>query len=181
MSNLHQCNRCGQRSYECGHYDHGNNDLCQHFILPLDNSRMFSHWYSLKGRIGRLEYILTLLLSIVLYVIVLFGTEAFLRTWGIMLDSPWQLYLLSFVCMIPSAYLAIAAGVKRAHDSGVSPWYALTPLIPILFLNVITFVLFCAGCIFLFKDKGMEGVNEYGSNPIEPYGEQVSLDNIPRY
>ena len=181
MSNLHQCNRCGQRAYECGNYDHGNNEMCQHFTLPLDNSRMFSHWYSFTGRIGRLEYMLTLLIAAALYFFVMFAVGRIMVLNGWVIDSTLGLYLFTFGCMIPSAYLAIAAGVKRAHDSGVSPWYALTPLIPVLFLNVITFVLFCAGCIFLFKDKGQEGVNEYGSNPVEPYGEQVSLDNIPRY
>lgn len=181
MSNLHQCNRCGLRSYECGHYDHGNNDLCQHFILPLDNSRMFAHWYSFTGRIGRMEYMLTLLIALVLYFLVLFIAGQVMELNGWALENTLHLYLFTFICMIPSAYLAIAAGVKRAHDSGCSPWYALTPLIPVLFLNVITFVLFCAGCIFLFKDKGQEGVNEYGSNPNESYNQQVSLDDIPRY
>ena len=69
----------------------------------------------------------------------------------------------------------IVAGIKRAHDSGVSSWYSLVPLIPLFFLNIITFILFCAGCVFLFKDKGEEGVNEHGSNPTEPYNEQIRI------
>lgn len=132
-------------------------------------------------RIGRMEYMLTLLIALVLYFLVLFIAGQVMELNGWALENTLHLYLFTFICMIPSAYLAIAAGVKRAHDSGCSPWYALTPLIPVLFLNVITFVLFCAGCIFLFKDKGQEGVNEYGSNPNESYNQQVSLDDFPRY
>ena len=80
--------------------------------------------------------------------------------------------------MIPCVYLAFAAGVKRPHDTRVSRWYSLVPLIPLFFLNVITFVIFCAGCIFLFKDAGEDGVNEHGSNPTQPYAEQLQLEEM---
>lgn len=175
MSNLHQCNRCGQRAYECGYYDHGNNELCENFTMPLDNSRMFSHWYSIKGRIGRLEYILTFIIAFVLYFFISFIIGMWLFPAGLLPESPGGLILLNLLCMAPSLYLLIVAGIKRAHDSGVSWWYSLAVVALLFVINIFTIVLGIAGCVFLFKDKGEEGINEFGSNPSEPYHQQIQL------
>lgn len=178
MCNIYQCQRCRQNFMECGYYNNDNNELCQQFTLPIDNSRMFGRWYKFSGRIGRLEYALTLIFAIVLYLVLTFAVYEILSSLGILLTTPTRVYLYTFGCMIPSVYITIAAGVKRAHDSTVSPWYSLTPLIPLFFLNIITFVIFCAGCVFLFKDKGEDGVNEYGSNPVQPYNDQLQFEEI---
>ena len=77
--------------------------------------------------------------------------------------------------MAPSLYLLIVAGIKRAHDSGVSWWYSLAVVALLFVINIFTIVLGIAGCVFLFKDKGEEGINEYGSNPSEPYHQQIQL------
>ena len=176
MSKFEQCTRCKLDFINCGYYDHNSDEHCNYFVHPIDNSRMFSRWYKFSGRIGRLEYVLTLVAAIVLYffVVLLVGKIMEIKGWN--LETQGELYLFSFGCLIPSAYLAIAAGVKRAHDSEVSPWYALTPLIPVVLLNVITFILFCAGFVFLFKDKGVDGINEHGSNPVRPYNDQLLFD-----
>ena len=117
-------------------------------------------------------------MAIVLYFFILLGVGQILQATGNQIESETGLYIFSIGCMIPSVYLAIAAGVKRTHDTRVSSWYSLVPLIPLFFLNVITFVIFCAGCIFLFKDAGEEGVNEHGSNPTQPYAEQLQLEEM---
>ena len=117
-------------------------------------------------------------MAIVLYFFILLGVGQILQATGNQIESETGLYIFSIGCMIPSVYLAIAAGVKRTHDTRVSSWYSLVPLIPLFFLNVITFVIFCAGCIFLFKDAGEDGVNEHGSNPTQPYAEQLQLEEM---
>lgn len=178
MCNIEQCSRCRLDFDTCGYYDHTDPNPCQGYVKPLDNSKMFARWYKFSGRIGRLEYAITLVAAIVLYFFILLGVGQILQLKGIIIESQTGLYVFTIGCMIPSAYLAIAAGVKRTHDTRVSSWYSLVPLIPLFFLNIITFVLFCAGCIYLFKDAGEDGVNEHGSNPTQPYNEQISLESI---
>ena len=177
MCNIEQCSRCRLDFDSCGLYDHTDSALCSHFVKPIDNSKMFARWYKFSGRIGRLEYVLTLVMAIVLYFFILLSVGYILQASGINIESKTDLYLFSFGCMIPSVYLAVAAGVKRTHDTRVSSWYSLVPLIPLLFLNVITFVIFCSGCVYLFKDAGEDGVNEHGSNPTQPYNDQLSFEN----
>ncbi len=151
--------------------------VCTLYVKPIDNSRMFSHWYSFTGRIGRLEYAITLVIAIVLYLLIANVVAMSYLAERIPYMSETQLYIYAFACMIPSAYLAVAAGVKRTHDTRVSPWYSLAPLVLLFYLNIFTLVLVCAGLIYLLKDAGEEGINEYGSNPAQPYDEQVRLDN----
>lgn len=178
MCNIEQCYRCRLDLDSCGHYNHTDPTPCSHFVKPIDNSKMFARWYKFSGRIGRLEFAITLVAAIVLYFFILLGVGQILYANGISIESEMGIYVFSIGCMLPSVYLTIAAGVKRTHDTRVSSWYSLVPLIPLFFLNVFTFVIFCAGCIFLFKDEGEDGVNEHGSNPTQPYAEQISLESI---
>lgn len=178
MCNIEQCSRCRNNFDTCGYYDHTDPAPCSQYIRPLDNSKMFARWYKFSGRIGRLEYAITLVAAIVLYFFVLLGVGQILRLTGHTIDSEKVMYIYSIGCMIPSVYIAIAAGVKRTHDTRVSSWYSLVPLIPLFFINIITIVLFCAGCVYLFKDEGEDGVNEHGSNPVQPYSEQISIEGL---
>ena len=173
MCNIEQCSCCRLNFDNCGYYDHTNPAPCSYYVRLIDNSKMFSRWYKFSGRIGRLEYAITLVMAIVLYFFVLLGVGQILKIFGYQIVSETALYIFSIGSMIPSVYLAIAAGVKRTHDTRVSNWYSLVPLIPLFFLNIFTFIIFCAGCVFLFKDAGEEGVNEYGTNPTQPYSEQI--------
>lgn len=178
MCNIEQCSRCRLDFDSCGHYDHTDSTPCKRFVKPIDNSKMFARWYKFSGRIGRLEYSITLIAAIVLYFFICLGVGQILQITGYYVETEIGRYAFTIGCMIPSVYITIAAGVKRTHDTRVSSWYSLVPLIPLFFLNVITFVLFCAGCIYLFKDKGEEGVNEHGSNPTQSYAEQISLEEM---
>ena len=178
MSNLHQCNRCGMRSYECGYYDHGNNEVCENYVLPLDNSKMFSHILTTKGRISRTEYALTFVFALILMIIgnVLLGY--LLLSMGVLIESRTELFLWNMVSYIPGIYLMVVAGIKRAHDSGAKWWYSLAVVALLLVINIFTIVLGIAGCIFLFKDKSEEGVNEYGSDPTQPYYSQLEYESM---
>lgn len=171
MSDINQCFRCRRDYNDCAHYDNSNNCSCQKYESPINNSKMFGRVFLWTGRIGRLEYALTILASILLFIVLEIGAGIM----SVIIPSPMA-EVLAFVVLIPPVYIAIVAGIKRAHDTSVSPWYSLTPLIPLFFLNVFTFVIFAAGCIFLFKDAGDEGVNMHGSNPTQPYAEQVQVD-----
>lgn len=178
MCKIEQCSRCRLDFDSCGHYDHTDSTPCKNFVKPIDNSKMFARWYKFSGRIGRLEYGITLVAAIVLYFFICLGVGQVLQVTGHYIETETGRYAFTIGCMLPSVYIAIAAGVKRTHDTRVSSWYSLVPLIPLFFLNVITFVLLCAGCIYLFKDKGEEGVNEHGSNPTQSYAEQISLEEM---
>lgn len=176
MSKFEQCSRCRLDYMDCGCYDYTTDDHCSYFVQPIDNSKMFSHWYNFTGRIGRIEYLLTFVISVILYFFVLLLVGKLLQFMGVEITTDIGLYVFSFGCMLPSVYLLIAAGVKRAHDAGVSWWYALTPLIPLFFIGIITIAFFIIGFIYLFTTAGDEGVNEYGSNPTKSYQEQLIID-----
>lgn len=180
MCNIEQCSRCRLDFDACGHYDHSDKtqSLCNYFVKPIDNSKMFARWYMFSGRIGRLEYAITLVAAIVLYFFVILCVGQIMVMTGHTIDSENGMYIFSIGCMIPSVYIAIASGIKRTHDTRASCWYSLVPLIPLFLINVITIVFFCAGCVFLFKDKGEDGVNEHGSNPVQPYAEQLLFEDV---
>lgn len=100
------------------------------------------------------------------------------------IESTVGIYVFTLSAMIPSVYLMLAAGIKRTHDTRVSVWYALIPVVVALCLmlgiipGIIPILIGIAGCVYLFKDAGEEGVNEHGSNPTQSYAEQISLENI---
>lgn len=177
MSNIHQCERCRRDFNKCEHYDNTQSVLCDHYVKPIDNSKMFRRWHKLSGRIGRTEYILTLIISIVVF----FTLTTWIGGWIYLatdwLDSERNRAIYTIACAIPTLYIIIAAGIKRTHDTRVQWWYSLTPIIILFYLNIITAVIAVFGCIYLFKDKGEEGVNEHGTNPSQPYQEQIVFDN----
>lgn len=184
MCNIEQCSRCRLDFDTCGHYDHTDPAACSHFVKPIDNSKMFAHWYKFSGRIGRLEYVLTLVIAVVLYFFVLLCVGQILQMAGITIESTVGLYIFTLSAMIPSIYLMLAAGIKRTHDTRVSVWYALVPVVVAFCLmlgiipGVIPILVGIAGCVYLFKDAGEDGVNEHGSNPAQSYFEQIRLDNL---
>ena len=84
-----------------------------------------------------------------------------------------NLILISVIAFIPSAALMIVAGLKRCHDSGVDWWYAIMPVVLLFMVNIITIILGAAAFFFLFFQKGNEGVNPYGTEPLKPYQPQI--------
>lgn len=183
MCNIGQCARCRLDFDSCGHYDHTDPKPCRNFVMPIDNSKMFARWYKFSGRIGRLEYVLTLLIAVVLYFFVLLGVGQILQLVGITIESSGGLLVFSLVALIPSVYLMLAAGIKRTHDTRVSVWYSIIPVVVALCLllgiipGLIPILIGLAGCVYLFKDAGEDGVNEHGSNPVQPYSEQLRFED----
>lgn len=89
--------------------------------------------FSAKGRIGRMEYFLTLL-----------GIWAVLIVaWGIVIgaDAPLLTILLGFTSLIASMVVAICAGIKRLHDIGQTGWLYLIYLIPFISFIFLLFLL----------------------------------------
>lgn len=184
MCSIEQCSRCRLDFDACGHYDHTDPAPCNHFVKPIDNSKMFARWYKFSGRIGRLEYVLTLIISVVLYFFVLLGVGQIMQVAGVTIESTFGIYLFTLGAMLPSVYLMLAAGIKRTHDTRVSVWYALIPVVVVFCLmlgiipGLIPILIGVAGCVYLFKDAGEDGVNEHGSNPTQPYAEQLNFEEM---
>jgi uncharacterized membrane protein YhaH (DUF805 family) len=99
---------------------------------------MFSSAFSFDGRIRRLEYGITFIIYIVVYVLSLS-----------MMDSAGAGSILGLIIFIPLVWFVWAQGAKRCHDIGKSGWWQLIP-----------FYFF----VLLFQD-GLPGNNEYGENP----------------
>jgi uncharacterized membrane protein YhaH (DUF805 family) len=105
--------------------------------------KMFANPFSFHGRIRRLEYGLSYIISSVIGVII--STILFLVSLDLNIGSIPLLYIL----LLPVYWFSLAQGCKRSHDTGNSGWWQLLP-----FYN-----------IFLFFVPGNHGDNEYGSSP----------------
>ena len=101
---------------------------------------MFQSPFFFKGRIRRLEYGLSYLIYLVLYVLSVFVLSQF----------PKSIYILG-IPYIALLWFLLAQGAKRCHDLGSSGFYQLIP-----------FYVF----ILLFQE-GQAWENEYGLNPKE--------------
>ena len=64
--------------------------------------------------------------------------------------------LILLLTLIPCVILIILAGIKHSHDLGEDGWY-----------------IFKTSNINLFCKEGDEGLNAYGSVPLEPYDDQI--------
>jgi uncharacterized membrane protein YhaH (DUF805 family) len=96
---------------------------------------MFKNPLSLKGRIGRLEYII----SVVLYLII---TKTLKSSLGV--DTNASMIIQLFIL-----WLLLAQSVKRSHDRGNSGWWIFIPFY----------------VLFLIFANSEEAENEYGTNP----------------
>ena len=105
-------------------------------------------WF--KGRIGRLEYFLTILVAIMLmsYVIAFMGAG-----------------IIPFLIHIFFTWIIICAGIKRFHDLGNPGVY--------VFLLLIPFALIYFACL-----KGNVGANEYGDDPLKNKNAAVAREEV---
>ena len=166
MSNLQQCDLCRKEFTECPYYTTENENLCKNYELPIDNSRMFSHWYTWKGRIGRLEYIITIFVVFIVAAIISEFCLDYLHSHG---ESIMPIVVMGGLAII-SRYLIIVAGIRRCHDSRASIIYAF--LISCLSFSPLGIVGVVAA-FYLFIQKGEEEINKHGSVPQQPYKEQI--------
>jgi uncharacterized membrane protein YhaH (DUF805 family) len=152
MAIIEQCNRCGRGLGNCPFYSQEEIEPCQNYLKPIDNSGFFSHFFSPKGRIGRIQYLVTVLIACAIWVLSFMICS--------MVDSDAlqnQERLILLLTLIPCVILIILAGIKRSHDLGEDGWY--------IFNAFTNFNLYCK--------EGDEGLNAYGSEPLEPFDDQI--------
>lgn len=116
---------------------------------------MFKNPFSFRGRIRRLEYGLSGIISFLAFAFIGFFIGIIIESGG----NPSILLLFT----IPIYWFNIAQAVKRSHDVGNSGWWVLVPFY---------------GLYLLFKD-GEIGENQYGENPKGVVG--FTPPNNPQY
>jgi uncharacterized membrane protein YhaH (DUF805 family) len=119
---------------------------------------MFKNLFSFEGRIRRLEYGLSIIISIVAYFIFFSISLA--------LQNVLVSQILGLPMLVGFFWFSWSQNAKRCHDLGRSGWFQLIPFY---------------GIALLFID-GDQGVNEYGDNPKYPTGRgslsQVGNDTL---
>lgn len=110
--------------------------------------RMFSHPFSFKGRIRRLEYDISFFIF-TLYSIFFSGLEPIVWLYSIVFSIPKSIGWVIF--SIPALWFIAAQGAKRCHDAGNSGWCQLIPF----------------WTVFLLFEEGDAETNKYGPNPKE--------------
>lgn len=155
MSVIEQCNSCRGFSGYCS-LTNESNQLCDSYEPPIDNSGLFRHLFSYKGRIRRYEYFLSNAFYLIFYLpFALLSTGDFFSKYSIFSFILSSLFLV--ICVGWNIVL-IFQGIKRCHDVGYSGWFILIPLFNPFYLLFV---------------EGNDGVNEYGSNPKQNYKSQV--------
>ena len=111
------------------------------FCKPHVKQRMFSHPFSFRGRIRRLEYCLSLIIVYIYISIIEQFTDIITDT------TLGAIFLL--ISLIPLYWFLWAQGAKRCHDRDNSGFYQIIPFY---------------GLWMMFGD-GNECENEYGFDP----------------
>lgn len=108
--------------------------------------KCFRQYASIQGRASRSEYWWFVLFSFIVQAI------------GSLLFEKLPL-IISLVLFLPT----LCAGIRRLHDGDKSAWWLLIALIPVAGVLIL---------IVLYCQKGTEGVNGFGPNPID-----ISINN----
>lgn len=132
---------------------------------------MFKAPFSFDGRIRRIEYFLSAVISFV------FGGIAMALGVGtLFLGAAYNPagsfgfgMLIGIVVLIANTWFGLAQGVKRLHDVDKSGWFILLSLIPLI--NIIL------GLYMLFAD-GTVGPNQYGPDPKNRMSAQQQSSSI---
>jgi uncharacterized membrane protein YhaH (DUF805 family) len=123
-------------------------------ILFPDSGGGIGKLFSATGRIGRLEYFLTVLLVVVVAI----------ATWGVLAlaDMPVLGFMIGVVLWVGAWVICLIAGIKRLHDFDQTGWLILLSYVPIASFVLLLFLLF----------KGPSaGLNRYGyAGSGSPFG-----------
>ncbi|WGM39295.1 DUF805 domain-containing protein [Caulobacter sp. NIBR1757] len=95
------------------------------------------HLYSLEGRIGRREFVLTLIgvfmaWYVFTFLLIVIGGAGYASQTGV--RGVWEAIVNIGGCVAAShaIWIAIAAAVKRCHDRGLSGWMLLFAMPPVI-------------------------------------------------
>ena len=108
-----------------------------------------SNIFSMKGRIGRIEFLVIQILTMVCIVgSILLGIQISKA------DVAWGSYLLLILVFV-ICYASLCCTIKRAHDlyPAVNPWLLF---IPVYNINIF---------LILLLTPGKKGLNQYGLSP----------------
>lgn len=177
MANYEQCKRCYHSLSSCGHYDGDESTLCGNYARPINNSNMFNSFFTWKGRYNRMQFLCAVLISVALFFILMIVTlPAHLFFMSL---TPWHelnIIIYGIIIALAPSYILGISGIKRAHDGGLAPFFGWGLVLPLWWTNIVT-VLGGGFCLFyLLKEKSETGVNEFGSNPSEPYDAQLDFE-----
>ena len=136
---------------------------------------MFSHILSSDGRIGRLEYFLTLVISWILAGIMIAIGIFVISENEIIIETGLQERIFLICTLGPSIVLVFLAGQKRVHDAGSPEWLAFAPVVLILYPHLFTLIFAILGTIYLLKDRSEDKINEYGTIPSLHYDKQITM------
>ena len=94
-------------------------------VGEIKNLIMFKAPFSFKGRIGMLEYFI----SVLIYIVYLLLIKNYLIDYLFQsFEDVRTVFLVLSLSLIPAIYFALAQGAKRNHDIGNSGWFILLPL-----------------------------------------------------
>lgn len=117
------------------------------FMLALSRYAVFS------GRSQRAEFWFYMLISVLIQGgLLLVDHAAGLIFWVAGVDNGILSTLAVFALLLPS----LSVGARRLHDTGLSGWWQLLILVPILGLIVL---------LVLWARQGQAGLNAHGNNP----------------
>lgn len=102
--------------------------------------------FSARGRIGRLRYLAYSTGATLVYSVALGLLAATIMT------NLTAAEVVAYAAYIPLLWFTIITGIKRCHDIGISGWWALTVIIPVIAL------------VWLFV-PGNKGENRFGPPP----------------
>lgn len=100
---------------------------------------MFKNPFSFEGRIRRMEYGLSIIISAVVRVLLMF----------ILISSNIDSAGILFFLNIPIFLFILSQGAKRCHDLGNNGWWQLIPFYG----------------LWLLLQEGSTEINKYGDNP----------------
>lgn len=156
MPTYAQCNCCSNGSSEGCDFYKRSEETCSNYLPPLDNTGMFNRPFGFNGRIGRLEMII----SYAVYLISLvFGI--YIAAFGNSTDRMY-IAIVGYALLIGGMWFVIAQYTKRAHDCGME---TATAIALGFFVRIV--------CLIYCFVPGVSGPNQFGSNPNEPYDDQV--------
>ena len=104
--------------------------------------------WSFEGRIGRMSYFLTLLITNIINFALAGIAVSFVSNASSETTLGFIVILYILVCL-PISFVCLAQGCKRCHDVGLSGWYQLIPLF----------------YLYLLFAPGKDEENEYGAKP----------------
>ena len=120
----------------------------QWFLEPIKN-----HYFDFEGRVTRQAFWMFTLWYVIIYI-------------GISIVSDEIATLASLAVLLPS----IGLGARRLHDIGMSGWWQLIGLIPLVGWIAI---------IVLLAKQGIAGPNEYGVDPRAAAGAPAPMPSAP--